>query len=199
MNEHELVYEALQNTLNRQVKEVHDQRNQAAKILRLYLAASALIVAALATLVSQSVLMPFEIYISDGRISSQLVTLIGILFVLRGVILFYRGFFSALEVLAPKSVYRHHWLRLFRLIFSVVRGFTFPERETYPISLGPDFDGVLADEEPSAALIQEYTSIIKGNENTLSSNNENLIRVYDRMAGGITGVGIGIVLLILAL
>lgn len=199
MDNPDSVLEETRSTLDRQITELRDQRHQALRVLRMYFAVAAILIAAVTTLLTASISFPFNVRISEGRVVAPAVILIGILLVGRGIIRFYRGIYDALEVLSVKSVDKHIWLNSVWEIVSVVIGKELSGRETYHAALGPDFERAKSRDNVTEGLIDENISCIKKNSNTIEANNEHLRRMYERMSGGITGFGIGIAMLFLGL
>lgn len=185
--------------LERQIDEIRDQRSQALKILRIYFAVAAILIAVFSTLITASFSIPFDLKLSDRGIVAPVIVLIGIVLASRGVFTFYRGMYSALEVLSVESVEAHQWVRLLRIVIAYIKGTNLPGRDTYHISFGPDFDKVRNADDVIARLIEEHLESIQINSQTIESNNQHLRNVYERMSAGITGFGIGLAFLFVSI
>lgn len=193
------VLEETRCTLDRQTDEIRDQRSQALKILRVYFAVAAILIAVFSTLLTTSSILPFDLNLANGSIVAPIIVIIGIILTSRGVITFFRGIYSALEVLSVESVEAHQWIRLFQIFIAFLRGTNLPGRDTYHLALGPDFNKVRNADDMTAKLIDEHVENIQINSQTIESNNSHLRDVYEKMSAGITGFGIGLAILFLSI
>lgn len=191
-----LVLEEIRNKLDRQIGEIRNQRRQAVKILRIYFAAAAILIAAFTTIVSASVSLPFKFQIDDGQIYAPIIVFIGVLISGRGLLGFYKGIFNAFGVLSIESVdSQPNTIRYTLKLVSLLDSQESSNPETHSAALGPKFVKIADSDDPIPVLIDQNIASIQENDQTIKSNNEHLSKVYQRMSSGLTGFAIGLVIL----
>lgn len=200
MVDREIILEQTRSTLNQQVEEIRDQRNQALRILRLYGAITAFIIAGSTTLIATSSvpvieLLPFR----DGRLVGPLLVVASTLLMASGIGTFYRGVFSSLKVLSPEPIIKHGWLYpVYFAIYAVLKKED-PRGEAYNAVISPGFDEIDSSDLSVDYLINKNTDGIKENKETIGSNRGFLHRVYNQMAMGMTGIIMGLFALLLGI
>jgi hypothetical protein len=199
MRDSSILLEETRRTIDKQVEEIRSQRTQALKVLRIYFAVAAILIAALSTLLTTSVGPPFQIEFEDGLIKTSLIVSIGIMVAGRGIFNFYRGIYSTFDVLSFESVPNHYTIKQIVDIISMIRGEETSERDRYPTRLGPNIDGLSETGETAQELIERNRTCIEINQETIEANNEYLWNVYRRMAGGMTNFGVGILIMMFAI
>lgn len=198
MSEAAPILEETRSILNRQLTEIRDQRHQALRVIRVYFAGAALIIALLTTLITTSISIPFQLEMTSRGLVGPIGIFIAGILLIRGILTFYRGIFNALEVLSVKSLEKHMWLKLIQIVYQAIIKKEVPTRAEKRAKVSPNIEEIK--ENPSVSkLIQQNFENIKYNEDVIESNNDGLVMMYDRMASGIIGFGIGLLILFIVL
>lgn len=200
MADREIILEQTRSTLNQQIEEIRDQRNQALRILRLYAAVTAFIIAGATTLIATSSPPVIEqLSIRDGHLAGPLIGVAGFLLMAGGTGTFYRGIFSSLKVLSPEPVIKHGWLYPVYFAIYVILKEEDPRGEAYNAVISPGFDKTESSDLSVDYLISKNTDGIEENMKTIESNRGFLHRVYNQMAMGMTGIIMGLFALLLGI
>ena len=194
MSDSQIVLEQTRSTLDQQIEELRDQRNQALRLLRIYVAVTAFLIAGATTLIATSGTPTLfdEPLIQNGNLVAPLVSAVGLLLIAYGVGLFYRGILSVLRVLSPESIIKFGWFYPIYLIGYVIWNRDVPEKESYHTVISPGFNDANLEDLSVDYLIEQNTAGIQRNINTIESNREHLSLVYDQIAMGLSVILFGL-------
>ncbi|WP_135823194.1 MULTISPECIES: hypothetical protein [Halobacteriales] len=187
--------------LNHQLQEIREQRNQALRVLRVQFTVAGILVAALTAVLSTSITTELPVRIVgegfSGVIAGPISVILGIFLLARGIIGFFRGSYSALNVLSGRPVNSiPYWKQVTKLVLLLVgKGVDYgPTRRAIIGPEAADLRDIIEDENP-ARLLGDQIDCIEKNRDIMEDNEENLFHLYRKMAWGLTTFGIGVVIL----
>jgi len=158
MNGKEIILEESRNKLNRQIEEIRNQRRQALKMLRMYFAAAAIIMAGFTTYLTAEINLPFQIQFMDNYFRAPVIVLLGTLLLATGFGTFSKGIYNCLDTLSAKSIEVHPNIQGVYTILKLIIGKDVSDTDqgNNTIQLGPDLKNVELSDCDMDELTQSY-------------------------------------------